>query len=271
MIDYFIAKVRKFTMIMIIVSLLALIFMPLLPWVSMSAGDTTNWMGEGEIDIGAETADSATQKSDFQKAQIGMRGNLGLIGLSFWMTILFGIIIMMGIGIYNMGQKYRLFSHIIFLIGIMFLIFAILIVISHVWFLGNVGTLSDEAGKNVDYAFSFNYLPLIMGVILLIISIMYTIQIFPASLRAITSHSRQSQMRYYQQGPQQPGFQQGPPQQMQQTSPPQPTQQPPQPQTQQKPPQPQGQKQGAAKFCPTCGTKISGNPKFCPKCGKKLI
>jgi hypothetical protein len=268
--DPFADQVRKFTLIMVLVSIIALIFMPLLPWTSISAKgiDKTQWYYEGMLIQSGESEEDSNTDSKTIDATIGLKNNLGLIGLSFWLTILFGIIIIIGIGIYKMGQKYQLFGHIFFLTGIAILIFGILSLIGHVWFIGNVGTLSDEAGKNVDYVFSFNYIPLIMSIILLIISIIYTIKVVPASIAFMGSLSRQNRMRYqqqyagaYQQAPPQNTYQQPPQQQrQQQTSP------PPQQQTQdQKPAQSSG-----SKFCPKCGTKITGSSKFCTNCGNPL-
>ncbi len=270
--DPFSDQVRKFTFIMVIVSLIALIFMPLLPWVSysMDGSDKTQWWGEGSIMRQGEQAEDSNSDSKTIDASIGLKNNLGLIGLSFWLTILFGIIIVIGIGIYKMGQKYQLFGHIFFLMGIVFIIFGILALLGHVWFIGNVGILADEAGKSAEIGYSFNYIPMIMSIILLIMSIIYSIKVVPASIGYMSSWSRQNRMRYqqqyggaYQQVPSQNTYQQ-PPQQTQQQTPPPPNQ------TQQTQPQKPSQSTVRSKFCPKCGAKTTGSSKFCTNCGNPL-
>lgn len=284
--DLYLSKVYKLSMFMLIVCIVALLFMPILPWTSSSTEgvDKTTWSYEGMIlDSGEQIEDDLDDykdmygtKSDTYKSakeQLNAKNNLGGIGFYYWMSLLFIIIIFVGIGLYSMGQKYQLFGNIIFLLSIMILIFSILIILNHVWFMGSTGELSDLAGKDTDYAFSFNYIPMIMGIILLILSIIFIVNVAPVAIGSITANSQRNRARYYQQ---QPGYQQP----QQQTPPPPPSagqpqqqppqQQPPQQQQQTPPPNKEQSKKAGSKFCPKCGTKITGSPKFCTNCGNSL-
>ncbi|MCK4364432.1 MAG: zinc ribbon domain-containing protein [Thermoplasmatales archaeon] len=246
----FIGRVQKLTMIMLLVSIIALLFMPLLPWSfyesDTSWGSIKYYSTEGNIMVGGERAedeiDNYNKGSDsyeLLKETISAKDNLSGIGLCFWLSLIFTIILLVGIKIYNMGQQYQLFSNIIFLTGIMIIIFAIFIILYHVWFMGNIGELADIG--NIDVAFSFNYLPLTMGIILLIVSIIYVFSVVPMAIYGISS-SLQHRMMGHQVG--------------------MPPQQPPQ-QT----PQPTGHG-----YCLACGgAKLSDTQKFCHKCGKKLV
>lgn len=298
--DPFIGKVNKLTFFMIILCILGLLFMPLFPWISTEVSKETYYAHEGDLIRGRKSMedakDSLDDASDYVKdtdeykdakdlvnAGLGLIDNISGVGFYFWLALIFAIIVFIGVGIYKMGQKYQLFGHLLFLSSILVLIFSILITLNHVFLLGNIGTYNDKIkdfqgiggyfGTSLfsgEITFSFNYIPLIMGILLLIISLIFVIKILPFSLRSVTATSRQNRPSGYQQqsygGPYQ---QQGqPPQQMPaQTPPPQPKQQP-SPPPQQQPPE---QKTGDIKFCPGCGTKIEGKIKFCPKCGKKII
>lgn len=305
MIDSFINSVKKMSFFMVIIIIIALIFMPLLPWFSAEIGGKTYYSNEGDLLRGRESIedlqdtldsypDSAKESDEFKAAEdmaeasLSIMDNVSGIGFYFWLSLFFLLIIMIGIGVYSLGQKYQLFGHIFFLLSIFILIFSILIVLNHVFLIGNIGTFNDKlddlggaAGAigmgglfSTEISFSFNYVPLIMGIILLIFSLIFVIKVIPTSIRAMTYSTRQNKMMAYQQqgygGPGQQQYQPPPQQPPMQPMPPPPAQQPP-PVQQQQPSQPQQEpkkKTSDNKFCPYCGTQIQANQKKCPNCGK---
>ncbi len=301
----FIHKVNKLTWLMIIFCLIGLIFMPLLPWISTEMNDKTYYMNEGDLSDGREYIEdtkkqlddmpSSTKETDEYKdakslidAALGMIDNVGGIGIFFWFSLFFVIILLIGIAVYNIGQKYQIIGNIMFIMSIFVLIFSLMIVLNHVFLIMNIGTINDkidDVGSAMSYmgvglfsneiTYSFNYIPFIMGILLLIISIMFVVSVVPTAIRSFSSRrprpmgtpggyppQQQPPMQQQPMPPQQPPMQQQPPIQQQPVAqaPPPPPQQP--PSQQPKPPAPRA--------CTICGAPIKGNPKFCPKCGGKL-
>lgn len=282
----FIHKVNRLTWLMIIFCLIGLIFMPLFPWISTEMGDETYYMDEGTVLDGREyakdakktlnTATSSQKETDEYKdakslidATLGMIDNIGGIGVFFWLSLLFTIILLVGVMIFNIGQKYQIIGNIMFIMSIFVLIFSLMIVLNHAFLIMNIGTINDkidDLGSTMGYlgiglfsneiSYSFNYIPFIMGILLLIISIMFVVSVVPTAMRSFSSRRPRPTAH---QGGYPPQHQ--PPIQQQPVAPP-----PPLPQ--QAPRQNQPITPPAA--CPMCGAPLKGSPKFCPKCGGKL-
>jgi len=247
----FINNIQKLTWLIIIFCIIGLLFMPLLPWTSQKQGDDTNWHVEGDAYIEKEKAkeDKKGVSGDaekYSKAVIGVGDNAGFVGFSFYLIMIFGIVILIGIAIYKMGKPF--YGNILFFVSLFILIFAILIVLNHVFLFGNIDTIT-QMGEDLwgwcddnKVAFTFNYVPLIMGLLILIISAIFCLTILPNAAREISaSRPRPTYQAGYGPGQQPPMQQQPPPQQ-----------------------------QAPPTGCPMCGAPIKGNPKFCPKCGGKL-
>lgn len=237
--NVFANKVQKLSFAIIIISLIGLITVPLFPWAGIEQDrynyetDETKTVTEyatfGEVQIAAESSNVPNEIED-------INDDIGMIALCFWLSLFFGIIAIAGVTLFRTG-KFAGTSHILLLIGAIVIIFAILALVSHLTLLGHLGDLEDEMNDDLDedeykVMFGYNFIPLIMAVFLLLISLVYLITVVPYSGRALSQMGGQ---RYppaaYQQYPQQPGQYQ-PPQQY----PPQYPQQPP-PQYPQQPPQ----------------------------------
>lgn len=249
----FLMKTHKLTRIMIIVSIISLIFMPLLPWISSTPGETSGtYINEGFLDIASNAYYSGS--SDSAEAA-KLNNDLGLISLSFWLVLVFSIVSLIGIAIYKI-EKTPFISHIILLIGCMTIIFGILVIFGHWNFIVHVGDISGYSSV----FYGYNYIPLIMGIILLFTSISYTTTVAPTSTRSLVYYFRQRQseaeakyQEYRTRVERQPADAS-----YHLTEKPSPT-------------SVQKKTGTTPKSCPECGVKLGGNPKFCQKCGRKLI
>lgn len=275
-----IAKAQKLSLFMIIISIAAIILMPLLPWTSVGEDDNTYVAHESQILVSGERAeedvddwkgDKDNDQYKIMKATAGLKDNLSGIGFYFWLCLIFAVIIMIGIKFYNMGPQFKLFSNITMLLGILVLIFSILIILNHVFFLGNIGEINDKIeGDKFDYGISVGYvLTMLFSVLLLLIALAFTASVVPIAARGLSSGMPRPA---YQQGYQQPPQQMQQPMQQQTPPPvtPAPAPTPPPAQPPQQPPVQQQQQAPTPKFCPGCGTSIPGGAKFCPKCGNKF-
>ncbi len=164
--DYFSHRVRKLIGIMMTASVIGLLCTPLFPWITIDYDGDNSYLPTGYL----TQDDSDWDGSD----------NLNWISWSFWLAIIFGIAALLGFALYHIG-RYRVFGHILLLSGCIIVLFGILNIVNHVWLIGEINDLSGDA------FYFFNYIPLIMGIILLVASIGYVILVLPASMHAFAS------------------------------------------------------------------------------------
>ncbi|HDQ15798.1 MAG TPA: hypothetical protein ENN45_01930 [Bacteroidetes bacterium] len=185
-----IKKIDKLVLIMIVVAIIGLVTMPLFPWImAFYSGESTMYIYEGGIDVARK---SSSYDSSVSSEIISLSNDLGLIATSFWLVLIFAIISFVGITISRMGVSWSFIpSQILLLIGGLTLLFSILIVYGHLIFFLHVNDLSHSASGFSSASFGFNYFPLIMGIILLIITIIYNVKVVPFSIHFIPRYLRQ--------------------------------------------------------------------------------
>jgi ABC-type multidrug transport system fused ATPase/permease subunit len=205
---------QRFAMLFIFLSIIGLVFMPLFPWITTSTGDDSIFLHEDDVMFNGEIADDLeddlreyrSQKkylssynknyysyddgldetADFLDAMIGLKDNLSGIGLFFWLGLFFSILVLIGVEIFNLGNKYHVFGNILLLLGVIVLIASVLIILNHAFFVSNIGEISEfyedlPAGDEIN--FGFNYFPLLAGIFLLLTSLLYTLFVFPLVLK----------------------------------------------------------------------------------------
>lgn len=216
---------RTMLFIIFFTSVVGLITMPLFPWISSETewgGEThTSYISEGDIHIASEQTGSSKEIRNLD-------GDLGMIGISFWLSLIFGIIALVGLAVYRAGGRIASIGHILLLIGAVVIVFAILAVVYHGLFIMDLGELEETMGTSYSMLFFYNYIPAIMAVILLIASIIYLAVVVPFSARALFAYRpRYPPQPYppppqYPQQPVPPEYQQYPPEQQPPSQPPQP-------------------------------------------------
>jgi len=266
----FAAKAQKIITIIILVSVIGLVTMPLFPWMSCEH-KTYNSDGE-KVSVTEyiceEDIRTASKASGSNRETRNLDGDIGMIGLSFWLALIFGIIALIGITVYRAGGWGISIGSLLLLIGVIVIVFAILALVYSGIFFGDVGNHEQalnkyqSGGEKYKEMFFYNYIPMIMSIILLIASLAYLAVIVPFSVRTLFPHRPGYPMQPYQP--------QTPPQQPYSSQPvpvkPPPAQQPWQPST----------KPTIIK-CPKCGESLQVTSTIrpieiiCPKCGAKGV
>lgn len=229
-------KTQKLAWLMIISCIIGLVFMPLFPWTSSTIGGTTIYSFEGGMAM-------------FDPFD----GDISLITLSFYLGLIFSIIALIGVMIYKTGRS-MVGSRIVLIIGCVTILFSVLILFGHWNLLSHIDELAKNSGISISYG--YNYIPLILGIVLMIGSILYTVTVVPVL-------TRQKQAAF--------------------VASPQPMARPQQYdvrtvedaidtkiQPVEKTPAAEPKTEAALKFCPGCGAKLTANVKFCPECGANL-
>lgn len=195
------SKAKLFSWLFITLAIIGLIFMPLLPWITISSGENSIISNEAMIHeqarpyiaalkgqelLGQYTSLETTTIAELPPelvAIIGLSRSLSLISTTLWVSIFFGILILIGLALYKLQKRYESFSHIFLLLGCLSIIPAILILVGHLQFILHISTLAAQIDKTIySILFYYNYIPLIMGLILFTCAILYTKTVLSPSL-----------------------------------------------------------------------------------------
>lgn len=208
---------QRFALVFVLLCIAGLVFMPLFPWMASPSNGDSVYLHEDDVMMNGEMAEELEDQledynsyyrrnsryyddygldeyydyspdnqmdkaEDYIDGMIGLKDNLSGIGWFFWISLIFSILVLIGVEIYNLGEKYHFLANIMFLLGVVVLIASILILLNHVFFFGNIGEISEayeDLQGGGEITFGFNYFPLLTSVGLLLTSLMYTIKIFP--------------------------------------------------------------------------------------------
>jgi hypothetical protein len=245
----FIKKTNGLIRIIIIATVIGLITIPIFPWIMAPfEGESSAYISEGFIEIAKNGGYGGSSSSEIKIVS----DDLGFIGLSFWLVLLFGVISLIGIMIAKIKSRWSFIpSILLLLIGCMTILFSVFIVYGHWNFFTHVNEFS-EGGISTGI-FGFNYIPLVMGIILLISSISYTAKVVSFSAYSIPNYMNQQQTNAEAQYSQYQKSRQEKPVIKKED-----------------PPKPSTEPKTTPNFCPNCGTKVKPDIKFCPSCGNKL-
>jgi len=169
---YILDKSQKIIWLILLVSVLGLAFMPLLPWIA-TGNVNTLYIFDTSIHDSAKSISA----SDEIKA---CNTDLFVIGLAFTLSLIFGIIALIGLYMVKSGGRYM--SKVgcaLLLTGIALIIFGILSVVFHGLFFKDANAITG------DTKFFYNYIPLIFSIILLISTIMYVAIVVPNAVRSL--------------------------------------------------------------------------------------
>lgn len=171
---YFAARAQKFVYMVIIVSIIGLSTTPLLPWLAVEyQGGNTDYLTKAHISANATAIGAPAAYENLDK-------DLNVLSTSFWLALIFGIVALAGLAIYRSGMI-TIVGHILMLIACIMVVFGILAITSHWGLITHVDDLNDHlqiiGGGTCMYR--YNYIPLIMGVLLLIGTIGYLTVVAP--------------------------------------------------------------------------------------------
>jgi len=206
------SKTKRFSWLLIILAVFALIFMPLFPWITTTDEGTTQYASEAMIHSWVSPLSQAFDQygiDDYFDQQgmgeffdtlsplTGLSTSIGYISLACWLTILFAVIAIIGLALYKLDRRYNRPAHVLIIIGCFTILPALLILIGHLLFILQLGSLSGEESLGSilgmgapSFAFSnayygYNYLPLLLGIGILIVSLVYIKTVISPSLAAL--------------------------------------------------------------------------------------
>jgi len=183
--------------LLILSSIFGIICTPVLPLLAIELDNNdeeiTHYLVEPEIKMLSESSYSPKEVDD-------IASDISMIMLWFWLTLTFSIFTYVGLTLFKTGKS-EIVSHIILLIGIVFVIFGILLVVFHGRLIMNIGDYEDwyrdEIDDDIAISYVYNYIPLIMGIIVLLSSITYIVIIVPFSCWRINQIMRQYQQTQF--------------------------------------------------------------------------
>lgn len=212
-------KLSKFALILVIISFLGLVTVPILSFMEVEYKREINLDSTAEEYIGDYTTGDFEYKSIFNDGLIHVSAesgsgdrfddiiedldwNITLIAWSLALMLIISILVIIGIMFYNLG-RYPKGSHLLITLGCLSLIFAIIIFIGYGLVAMCVGeidsefeeSLRDSGGGSFDGSGTIsiewnanlgaNFIPLIMGIIILSIFFLYIRNIWPVSMAIV--------------------------------------------------------------------------------------
>lgn len=130
---------------------------------SISTVITTNYISKQEIDLNIEYKE--------------LKEDIAMITLSFLALLIFGIISLIGIVSTKSNKNLRAFGYSLLLFSNVMILFAFLLLFYHYSFINEIQNFEE-------YNFGYNYVPLIIGVLLFITVIIYILVILPFILKS---------------------------------------------------------------------------------------
>lgn len=186
-------QTQKIIFVILVVTTIGLITIPLFPWVScetkslnVKTGEkvtVTLYDSQEEIHLAAE--------SDSSKEIENLDNDINIITISFWLALIFAILAFIGLQLAKGSRLSSTVGYIILLIASGLLVWGILTVLYHGFFISEVFNLQKTIGgttfgaATVKISFSYNYVPIVMSIVLLIASIIYVATVVPYSIKSL--------------------------------------------------------------------------------------
>lgn len=170
---------QRLILLILISATIGLIAKPMLPWLYVEKDETEKYyFSENEIRV------LKGENKYFEN----MDNDLRKIGLCFWLTLIVGIIALIGIALYK-TEKYELNGCVLLILGSFIIIFSILIVIYHWYYINEIEDykihLTGYGDKSYTVAYYYNFIPLFMSILLLAFSFAYIVMVLPTAGRTI--------------------------------------------------------------------------------------
>jgi ribosomal protein S27E len=171
-------KAARLSLLIIFLSIIGLILVSLLPWISVAE--------DGAVKQNLHFNYEMMQKSNNKQIK-NLTTNLYIINISFWILTILGIISFIGVTIYASNVDSRI-GLILLASYCASLIFSILIVFLNWIIIKTVEESNTISASTIIFTpIKYAYIPLVVGILLLISSIRYTWVILPYSIKELKS------------------------------------------------------------------------------------
>ncbi|MCK4365086.1 MAG: hypothetical protein KAW45_03465 [Thermoplasmatales archaeon] len=174
-------KMVGLTIWVIFLSIIGLILISFLPWVSVTEDD---WIKE-DLYFNFEMM----EQSDNEQISI-FANELNFMSLLFWVLIILGFLTLIGIIIHAFGKTMPTVI-VLLTLGIITLIISILIFYLQITFIRTIESVDNISLAALAPYFHYAYIPLIFSLVLLIFSIRYTVVVITNSITKFKDYKKQ--------------------------------------------------------------------------------
>ena len=168
-------KAERLTIWIVFLSIIGLIFMSFLPWISTAENDAV----KGDLYFSFEMM----KKSDNEQIS-DLADYQNLINISFWALIILGLLSFIGATIHVSG-KFSVVGHVILMVGCVTLIFSILVIVLQLMILENIGDMDIISASAIYSPMNYAYILLIPSFLIFICSVLYTWSTFSHSIQKL--------------------------------------------------------------------------------------
>lgn len=168
-------KAERLTIWIVFLSIIGLIFMSFLPWISTAENDAV----KGDLYFNFEMM----KKSDNEQIS-DLADDLNLINISFWALLILGLLSFIGATIHASG-KFSVVGHVILMAGCVTLIFSILVIGLQLMILENIGNMDIISASAIYSPMNYAYILLIPSFLIFICSVLYTWSTFSYSIQKL--------------------------------------------------------------------------------------
>ena len=176
--------ITKYTSLMTLLCLVGLIVFSLFPMVTLNVSDENE---DRDIKFNDGFVHWAAQLWEVGDDFEDIDSDLGWMRLFLWGGFFIGLITILGLAYsYYSGDDHSGRFHLTASLGTFILIFAILFLIFHALVFSHINDLDEENEDcEVDASFGPNYIPLLCGIGLIVLGVLYAKEVYPVSIQRI--------------------------------------------------------------------------------------
>jgi hypothetical protein len=174
-------KAEKLTIYILFLSIICLILLTLLPWISVTENDHV----KQDLYFNFEM-----MKQSDNGDIIRLAGDLNLINISFWILIILSLVSFLGT-IIHLSNRFSFAGNILLLVGCITLIFSILVFFLQIIITQNIGKLSTISASAIYPPIKFSYFLLVPSFIIFIWSALYTLTVVTHFIQKFKSKKKE--------------------------------------------------------------------------------
>ena len=173
-------KAEKLTIYILVLSIICLILMSLLPWISVAENDLVKQDLHFNFEMMKESGNGQI---------MDLASDLNLINISFWALIILSLLSLLGTTIHASG-KFSVVGHILLLIGCVTFVFSIFVIILQLIISQNIGNMRTISASAIYSPINYAYILLIPSFFIFICSALYTWTVFEHSIQKFKSSKK---------------------------------------------------------------------------------
>jgi hypothetical protein len=185
---------KKMMTALLYLTIITIFFIPLLPYFGLSYEGEKNG-SDGDVEkvevmdftygnpLMLEIVSSYSPVASYDN----INDDLWAISALAWMALIFIAIGFIGLAIYSMNRWRMVYISLFLVVAISLLIISILMMSYHGFMIKDIYEFGDDYSSSAEIIYTYNYIPLIMGILILIFSILFFIFVIKNSKTALMS------------------------------------------------------------------------------------